>query len=105
MRYVLGSLVVCDTEFRNAPPPKGDGALIDPTIVHFEYSKPDGTVTSLRYGVDLELKKDAVGKYHVNLDAQDSGVWAYRWWSEGLGQAATEGRFTVVVSMFEGVTP
>jgi hypothetical protein len=101
MRYVLGSLVVADTEFRNAPQPMGDGALVDTTTVHFEYTKPDGNTLQLQYGISTDLKKDAVGKYHVNIDAQQSGVWAYRWWSEGIGQAAAEGRFVVIESMFE----
>jgi hypothetical protein len=51
--------------------------------------------TTLEYGVDPGLVKDSTGKYHVDVDLTEPGVWKYRWRSTGVCQAAAQEQFTV----------
>jgi hypothetical protein len=79
-KYEIGDLVRVSGPFRNSV----DGAPVDPTAVFLSYKKPDGTTTSLTYGVD---------------GAVAVGIWSWRWHSTGIGQAADEGRFYVKPSL------
>ena len=75
--------------------------VLDPTTVLFSFSKPDGTTTTTYvYTTNTQLVKDSTGIYHVDLNADQSGVWYYRFFSQGTGQAAQEGEFTVAKSNF-----
>ncbi len=54
------------------------------------------------YGTDAELVKSATGVYHVDVDADEAGIWRYRFESgSGVGQAATEGHFKVRNSYYD----
>jgi len=88
--YETGDLVRCSAAFIDS-----DGNYLDPTAVLFRFKDPAGTTTTYTYGVDVELVKDAVGQYHVDVDADAEGVWLYRFESTGTGQAAGEEAFTV----------
>ena len=72
-----------------------DGAALDPTAVYCIVKDPSGNIASYQYGVDAELVKSDTGIYYVVVDADEVGVWFYRWYSTGTGQAAGEGRFDV----------
>jgi hypothetical protein len=87
----LGDLVRVSGTFSDAD----SGDAIDPDVVKVSIKSPDDTVTTYVYGVDTEVVKDATGEYHADIDANDAGVWFYRWWSTGDGQAAEESRFVV----------
>ncbi len=52
------------------------------------------------YDADVELVRDSMGKYHVEINANAAGFWHYRYESTGDGQAAFEGRFAVDRSNF-----
>lgn len=93
-RYDKGDLVRVSTG-TNGFTDAISGDPLDPDTVKFSYKTPSGTVTTLTYGPDEEIVKDATGKYHVDLDANEAGFWWYRWHSEGNGQAADESRFQV----------
>ena len=88
--YEKGDLVRCSAAFTNIA-----GAYVDPAAVLFRFKNPGGTTTTYTYGVDAELVKDAVGQYHVDVDANAEGVWFYRFESTGTGQAAGEEAFSV----------
>ena len=78
-----------------------DSVAVDPTTVIMRYRKPDGSRTTLTYGVDAEVIKESVGVYTVDLSIDQAGVWTYRW--EGSGGAVTaadEETFTVKESRF-----
>lgn len=94
-KYEIGDLVRVSGPFRNSV----DGAPVDPTAVFLSYKKPDGTTTSLTYGVDGAVIKDGPGDYHVDINADAVGIWSWRWHSTGIGQAADEGRFYVKPSL------
>ena len=86
----LGDLVRVEAEFRNAL----TGAALDPTAVFLSVREPDGTVTTYTYG-GAEITQDSTGIYHALIDVDQAGVWRYRWWSTGSGQAAEEKVFKV----------
>jgi hypothetical protein len=88
--YSNGAQVTCSAVFQNTA-----GTAIDPTSVNFQVTSPAGTVTAYTYGSDTQLVKDSTGHYHVDVSASVDGVWAYRFYSTGTGQAASEATFVV----------
>lgn len=70
-------------------------ALLDPSVVLFEFRKPGAAVVLYTYPTDTQLVKDSTGVYHVDLSLDTAGAWVYRWYSTGTGQAAEPGEFTV----------
>lgn len=68
---------------------------VDPDDVFFSVKTPAPVLTTYEYGVDAEVVKDSVGHYHIDLNANEVGVWYVRPFSEGNGQAADEESFTV----------
>lgn len=88
--YDVGDRVRLSGEFTDE-----DGNLHDPTAVYVTYTDPGGTETVLQYGVDVEVIRDAVGQYHVDIAVDEVGRWPYRWYSTGTGQAAGTARLVV----------
>jgi hypothetical protein len=93
--YQKGSDVTCSVIFRNS-----SGVITDPTTVTFKVKNPAGTITTYTSGVDVALVHDSTGHYHVDVDANASGTWAYRFSSIGVVKSAAEDTFTVVNSEF-----
>jgi hypothetical protein len=71
------------------------GVATDPTAVFCTYKDPSGNSTTLTYGVDVALAKDSTGTYHVDIDADEEGVWFYRFYATGTGQSAGEHSFNI----------
>lgn len=88
--YDLGDLVQVNSTFTDQ-----DDAPADPEAVFCAVRTPSGDVTTYEYGQDAELVKDDTGVYHLNIDANESGFWHYRWYATGTGQAAAEKTFWV----------
>jgi uncharacterized protein YfaS (alpha-2-macroglobulin family) len=93
--YDKGDSVRCSATFQNS-----SDAAIDPTTVTFKYKDPSGNLATLIYGTDVTVVKDSTGHYHVDVNADQSGTWHYRFESTGTGQAADEGTFEVAESDF-----
>ena len=93
--YQKGDLVRCSGAFTNAA-----GTPTDPTVVKFSFRTPTGLVTTYIYGIDVQLAKDSAGNYHVDVDCSMGGVFYYRFFSTGTGQAADESQFFVSESKF-----
>ncbi len=72
-----------------------DGVEADPTAVTVQYREPGIGVTELEYGVDLEVKKEAVGKYYLDISLKYSGIYKYSWCGTGAIEVAEDGSFTV----------
>jgi hypothetical protein len=87
----LGDLVRVAAEFKDAD----TGTLINPDTVNVSIKTPAGHLTTYTYGTDAEVVRDSTGLYHLDVDADTSGTWYYRWFSTGSGQAAEEKRFDV----------
>lgn len=90
-----GDLVRCRASFAS-----GEGEAIDPTTVTFKAIKPDRSTITLVYGTDSALMRESDGIYYTDLNADQTGVWYYRFESTGTGQAAEEFRFKVARSEF-----
>lgn len=97
MSYSVGDLVRISAAFTNAA-----GTVVDPTAVFAKYKDPSGITTALTYGAvgSEALVRDSTGNYHVDVNADESGVWRYRFYSTGSGQAANEEQFIVEPSAF-----
>lgn len=89
----LGDLVRVYTETPFTDAESGDH--IDPDAVNVSVRDPEGEVTTYVYGTDDEVVRNGTGDYEMNIDANAAGVWYYRFWSTGDGQAAEERRFEV----------
>ena len=96
MTYNLGDLARCTGTFANSA-----GTAIDPAAVFFETIAPDGVRTSYTYGTDAEVVKSSTGVYYVDVDCNQSGVWEYRMYGTGTGQAADNQSFFVKPTTFE----
>lgn len=93
--YDVGDLVRISATFANV-----SGVNADPTTVKAKFKNPAGTVTTYTYGTDVQLVKDATGKYHVDISITSNGEWWYRWEGTGAVQAAEENDFVVRKSQF-----
>ncbi len=93
--HTIGQLVEIGVEFKD-PDTK---LALDPTTVGVRVENPAGTIVhDWTFGPDPEIVKDAVGKYHANVDGNAAGRWDYHWYSTGAGQAAKKGHFTIAAS-------
>jgi hypothetical protein len=93
--YIVGNLVHISVVFTTTA-----GAAIDPTVVKCLVRTPAGVTTTYTYGTDAALVKAAVGSYYLDVDANAEGIWNYRWYSTGTGQAADDGVFAISDSVF-----
>lgn len=93
--YYVGNLVRVSVVFTNSV-----GTAVDPTAVKCQVRTPAGVVTTYTYGTDPEVVKDSTGNYHLDVNASTEGLWRYRWYSTGTGQAAAEGAFDIPDSLF-----
>ena len=67
----------------------------DPSTVKAFYKDPNNAVTTLTYGVDGALVKDATGKYHVDIYANLVGFYWYRFEGSGSVISASESVFYI----------
>jgi len=81
--YDVGDLALLTASFTDE-----NGSAIDPTDVYCIYTDPSGNSVSLHYGVDAALQRSGVGTYQVELNLDEAGIWTYRWYSTGTGQAS-----------------
>lgn len=90
--YHLGAVVRASELFTYTT-----GVAVDPTEVYFQYQRPaSAVVVTLHYGVDLNLIRDGVGQYHVDMNADTEGQWTYQFRSTGAGESCYEHSFYVV---------
>lgn len=92
--YDIGDVVRLAGSFQ------GSAGPLDPGSVTGRFRIASAQPTSYTYGVDPQLVRDAVGQYHFDVEATESGTWYYRFESSGIGQAAAEGTFRVRRSRF-----
>ena len=84
MTFNLGDRVRCTGTLAQT-----DGTLLDPSTVKAWHRSPIATLTTLTYGVDVALVKDAIGVYYFDLDVDIAGLWIYGFYSLGAGKAAS----------------
>lgn len=95
--YDKSDLVRVPVTFRNAAE-----TPTDPTTVTFYFKTPAGEETSYVYGTDVELVRDSAGVFHVDVLADEPGMWVWRWKGTGLVAQADEGQFYVQPSDITG---
>lgn len=59
------------------------GQLADPEHLFFELQRPDGTKVTYRYGVDDEIVRDSIGRFHFYLVLAQAGNWVGRFSTVG----------------------
>jgi hypothetical protein len=96
-QYDLGTAVRCSASFEDPD----DHSAIDPTTVSVSVKDPSGTIVTKVYGTDTEVKKPRTGTFYIDVTANAVGVWHYRFFSTGTGQAAEENSFVVRRSQFD----
>ena len=90
-RYTQGALVRVRGTFTDST-----GALVDPAVIKLNYDANGGTETALTYPADAAVVRDSTGAYHCDIDTTAAGgIYKYRWWSTGSGQASGRGQFIV----------
>ncbi|CAK0775265.1 conserved hypothetical protein [Gammaproteobacteria bacterium] len=94
-KYELGDLVRVKGTWTD---PNNSNAAIDPDVVKCSVRAPSGTVTTYTFGTDAALTKVSTGVYQMDINANAAGIWSYRWFSTGAGQAADERYFEVSVA-------
>jgi hypothetical protein len=94
-RYDVGDKVRCTGTFETAA-----GTDVDPAAVLFAVRTPSGATTTYTYGTDAEVVKSATGIYYVDVNITEAGVWYYRFYSTGTGQAAGEESFEAKYTFF-----
>lgn len=70
-----------------------DASLVayDPTVVKCQVQTPAGVETTYTYPTDAAVVKDSTGNYHLDVSANASGTWWYRWYATGTGQCGGQG--------------
>lgn len=96
-KYKIGQSVRSSAEFRAVSAGK---PLTDPTTIKFKLRDPGGTETVKTHGVDGEVVKDAVGKYHCDFTVTKKGEYWGRWTGEGALVTADEDLVEVEPSQF-----
>jgi hypothetical protein len=89
--YTIGTTVTMSAEFRDS-----DSVLFDPEFVNFVGIPPGAAPNeyyAYAYETDLELIRDDVGKYHVDIVIDVAGKWSYEYYSTGDGVASQWGEF------------
>ena len=74
------------------------GLPADPGSVVLMLKQPLGTVSSLTYGIGVDIIRDGVGLYHAEILLTASGLWAYRWALSAPNAGAAEGVINVLKS-------
>lgn len=95
--YTKGDLIRITATFTDSA-----GTLLDPTAVYFQYKNPAGTITSETYSPSSgNIIRDSIGVFHLDINANVHGIWYYRVYSTGVGQAADEATFEIADSWFD----
>jgi len=94
--YDIGDLVRVSAVFKNTL-----AVATDPTTVSCKVRQPNGTVTTLVYGVNNELVKDSTGNYHTDISVTARGIWMHKFIGTGSVQATEEKTFLVKSSLIE----
>jgi hypothetical protein len=72
-----------------------DGSVLDPTTLDFTLRQPSGELVNYQYGIHSQVVKLAVGHYYVDWDANQVGVYRFRWQATGAVVASQSGAFSV----------
>lgn len=83
-----------------ANPFKVGSTVTDPTGVVIKYRDPVGAITVKTYGTDVEVVRQALGIFYMDVVANTSGEWTFRIEGSGACVAVMEDNFYVEPSRF-----
>ncbi len=89
IQYIVGTQIQLSAQFKNE-----DGVEVDVDQVSMRIIDPSETTLNL----DSLITRLGVGLYAVDFVPDQSGLYIYRFFSEGLVKAAGEGDFTAQTS-------
>ena len=92
--YFKDQILRITVEFRD-----NNEDLADPTTIEFSYRIDHGDITEYKYGEDVEVVKDSLGVYYVDLDLAISGTYAYHFIGGGAIENAIEDTFRVITAL------
>lgn len=93
--YLIGSIVRLQVTIADAQ----SLALVDPGGVVLKIRKPDQTLTTLTYGIDLALVKAATGDYYADVLLNQAGHWHWRYEVSSPHTGVAEGSLRVTESL------
>lgn len=67
-----------------------DGRLGDPTNVYCRVTFSEGSPTTYTYGVDEELQRDSMGRYHCDFPLTQAGRMEVEWWADDFNAREDE---------------
>lgn len=88
--FDIGDIVKIKNEIKNE-----DGDFFNPDALSVTIKKPNGSVSTLVYGTDLQLVRSDVGRHFIRITIDMAGEWTIRWFSTGDGQASQEDTLAV----------
>ena len=95
MAYDIGDVVRVTAYFTV------DGVATDPSTGPIcKYKDPSDVVVTKTHPGDAEVVKDATGRFHLDIEVDESGTWYYNWSGTGTAQGAEEGSFDVAETEF-----
>lgn len=71
---------------------------LDPGSTKVDIENPSGVEVSYQFGVDPEIVRTGIGVYYIEYTLDEVGMWYFRWYSFGLGEASTETPLNVIAS-------
>jgi hypothetical protein len=92
--YFKDQVLRITAEFRD-----NEGDLADPTTVEFSYRVDHGAITEWKWGEDVEVVRDSLGVFYVDLTLSVSGNYAYHFIGGGAIENAIEDTFRVLTAL------
>jgi hypothetical protein len=86
--WQLGDLVRLSATYKDLA-----DALVDPTSVQLEVTRPSGALDSYTWPAGPTLTRESLGVFRRDYAITERGRHYYRWISTGNGQAAEPGEF------------
>lgn len=74
--------------------------LVDPSTITAKLKKPDASVTTKVFDTDVEVVRDAVGIYHIDVACAAAGDYVIGWIGTGVLPAQRELAFKVGATAF-----
>lgn len=93
--YLVGQVLRISATVRDA-----SDNLADPGGLVFKFRYGSGPITIKLFGVDPEVVRDGLGRFHIDLPLTDAGVLYFRWESNASNTGAGEGKIAVAAGRF-----
>ena len=93
--YLVGEVARIDLDVTTP-----DGEAVDPGGLTLKLKPPQAAVVTHTYGAGTDIVRDALGKFHADIQLTAAGIWAWRWDLAAPNAGAIEGTLIVQPSRF-----